>query len=90
VGDRPDRYEPRVKKRRRNHYGWHTNVLAQASATAEGHPVADRPPAPPVRAGFNANEPIDLSVNGRRARPSRDIGGAAMDKKGSIASTTAP
>ena len=22
VGDRPDRYEPRVKKRRRNHYGW--------------------------------------------------------------------
>jgi hypothetical protein len=24
VGDRPDRYEPRVKKRRRNHYGWLT------------------------------------------------------------------
>src|SRR5262249_9601699 len=22
VADRPDRYEPRVKKRRRNHYGW--------------------------------------------------------------------
>jgi hypothetical protein len=24
VADRPDRYEPRVKKRRRNHYGWLT------------------------------------------------------------------
>jgi hypothetical protein len=25
VADRPDRYEPRVKKRRRNHYGWLTH-----------------------------------------------------------------
>ena len=24
VADRPDRYGPRVKKRRRNHYGWLT------------------------------------------------------------------
>jgi hypothetical protein len=24
VSDRPDRYEPRVKKQRRNHYGWLT------------------------------------------------------------------
>lgn len=24
VADRPDRFEPRVKKRRRNHYGWLT------------------------------------------------------------------
>jgi hypothetical protein len=22
VADHPDRFEPRVKKRRRNHYGW--------------------------------------------------------------------
>jgi hypothetical protein len=28
VGDRPDRYEPRVKKRRRNHYGWLTKPRA--------------------------------------------------------------
>jgi hypothetical protein len=28
VGDRPDRYEPRVKKRRRNHYGWLTRPRA--------------------------------------------------------------
>jgi hypothetical protein len=24
VADRPDRFEPRVKKHRRNHYGWLT------------------------------------------------------------------
>jgi hypothetical protein len=24
VADRPDRFEPRLKKRRRNHYGWLT------------------------------------------------------------------
>jgi hypothetical protein len=29
VGDRPDRYEPRVKKRRRNHYGWLTRTRAE-------------------------------------------------------------
>jgi hypothetical protein len=29
VGDRPDRYEPRVKKRRRNHYGWLTKPRAE-------------------------------------------------------------
>jgi hypothetical protein len=29
VGDRPDRYEPRVKKRRRNHYGWRTEPRAE-------------------------------------------------------------
>jgi hypothetical protein len=29
VGDRPDRYEPRVKKRRRNHYGWLTRPRAE-------------------------------------------------------------
>src|SRR5215831_13069235 len=29
VGDRPDRYEPRVKKRRRNHYGWLTEPRAE-------------------------------------------------------------
>jgi hypothetical protein len=29
VADRPDRYEPRVKKRRRNHYGWLTRPLAE-------------------------------------------------------------
>ena len=26
---RPDRYEPRVKKRRRNHYGWRTRPRAE-------------------------------------------------------------
>jgi hypothetical protein len=29
VGDRPDRYEPRVKKRRWNHYGWLTRPRAE-------------------------------------------------------------
>ena len=29
VGDRPIRYEPRVKKRRRNHYGWLTKPRAE-------------------------------------------------------------
>ena len=29
VGDRPDRYEPRVKKRRRNHYDWLTQPRAE-------------------------------------------------------------
>jgi hypothetical protein len=29
VGDRPDRYEPRVKKRRRNHYGWLTRPRSE-------------------------------------------------------------
>ena len=29
VGNRPDRYEPRVKKRRRNHYGWLTRPRAE-------------------------------------------------------------
>ena len=29
VGDRPDRYEPRVKKRKRNHYGWLTRTRAE-------------------------------------------------------------
>jgi hypothetical protein len=29
VSDRPDRYEPRVKKRRRNHYGWLTEPRAE-------------------------------------------------------------
>jgi hypothetical protein len=29
VGDRPDRYEPRVKKRRSNHYGWLTEPRAE-------------------------------------------------------------
>jgi Transposase DDE domain len=29
VGDRPDRFEPRVKKRRRNHYGWLTKPRAE-------------------------------------------------------------
>ena len=29
VGDRPDRYEPRVKKRWRNHYGWLTEPRAE-------------------------------------------------------------
>src|SRR5262245_24708095 len=29
VGDRPNRYEPRVKKRRRNHYGWLTKPRAE-------------------------------------------------------------
>jgi len=29
VGDRPDRYEPRVKKRRRNHYGWLTEPRSE-------------------------------------------------------------
>src|SRR5207249_913208 len=28
VADRPDRFEPRVKKRRRNHYGWLTKPRA--------------------------------------------------------------
>jgi Transposase DDE domain len=29
VADRPDRYEPRVKKQRRNHYGWLTTTRAE-------------------------------------------------------------
>jgi len=29
VADRPDRYEPRVKKQRRNHYGWLTTPRAE-------------------------------------------------------------
>ena len=29
VADRPDRYEPRVKKRRRNHYAWLTAPRAE-------------------------------------------------------------
>jgi hypothetical protein len=29
VADRPDCYEPRVKKRRRNHYGWLTKPRAE-------------------------------------------------------------
>ena len=29
VANRPDRYEPRVKKRRRNHYGWLTKPRAK-------------------------------------------------------------
>jgi hypothetical protein len=29
VADRPDRYEPRVKKQRRNHYGWLTRPRAE-------------------------------------------------------------
>jgi DDE family transposase len=29
VADRPDRYEPRVKKERRNHYGWLTKPRAE-------------------------------------------------------------
>ncbi len=29
VADRPDRYEPRVKKRRRNHYGWLTRPRSE-------------------------------------------------------------
>ena len=29
VADRPDRYEPRVKKRRRNHYDWLTKPRAE-------------------------------------------------------------
>src|SRR5204863_4173918 len=29
VADRPNRYEPRVKKRRRNHYGWLTEPRAE-------------------------------------------------------------
>jgi hypothetical protein len=29
VGDRPDRYEPRVKKRRWNHYGWLTRPRSE-------------------------------------------------------------
>jgi Transposase DDE domain len=29
VGDRPDRYEPRAKKRRRNHYNWLTKPRAE-------------------------------------------------------------
>jgi hypothetical protein len=29
VGDRPDRFEPRVKKHRRNHYGWLTEPRAE-------------------------------------------------------------
>lgn len=37
VADRPDRFEPRLKKRRRNHYGWLTRP--QASAL---HELADQ------------------------------------------------
>ena len=33
VGDRPNRYEPRVKKRRRNHYGWLTEPRAEMKRT---------------------------------------------------------
>jgi hypothetical protein len=29
VGDRPDRYEPRLKKRRRNYYDWLTEPRAK-------------------------------------------------------------
>ena len=29
VGDRPDRYEPRLKKRRWNHYDWLTRPRAE-------------------------------------------------------------
>ena len=29
VGDRPDRFEPRQKKHRRNHYGWLTEPRAK-------------------------------------------------------------
>jgi hypothetical protein len=29
VADRPDRFEPRVKKHRRNHYGWLTRPRAE-------------------------------------------------------------
>ena len=29
VGDRPDRYEPRLKKRRRNNYDWLTEPRAE-------------------------------------------------------------
>jgi hypothetical protein len=29
VADRPDRYEPRLKKHRRNHYGWLTKPRAE-------------------------------------------------------------
>lgn len=33
VSDRPDRYEPRVKKQRRNHYGWLTRPRAEVKRT---------------------------------------------------------
>ena len=33
VADRPDRYEPRVKKRRANHYGWLTKPRAEIKRT---------------------------------------------------------
>lgn len=37
VADRPDRYEPRLKKRRRNHYGWLTKPRAEIKrAMAKG------------------------------------------------------
>jgi len=29
VGDRPDRFEPRQKKHRRNHYGWLTEPRSE-------------------------------------------------------------
>jgi hypothetical protein len=29
VADRPDRFEPRLKKRRRNHYGWLTKPRSE-------------------------------------------------------------
>jgi hypothetical protein len=39
VADRPDRYEPRVKKRRRNHYGWLTRPRIEMKRR-----MAKRPP----------------------------------------------
>jgi hypothetical protein len=37
VGDRPDRFEPRLKKRRRNNYDWLTKPRAEMkSKMAQG------------------------------------------------------
>ena len=51
VADRPDRCEPRVKKRRRNHYGWLTRPRAEMKrrmakgGTEKLVPVDDAPDA---------------------------------------------
>ena len=37
VANRPDRYEPRVKKRRRNHYGWLTQPRTEIKRRMAKH-----------------------------------------------------
>src|SRR5438874_8155327 len=60
VADRPDRFEPRVKKRRRNHYGWLTKPRAELK----------RQMAKCVRDGFKTRfGMVSAGVVGERSQP---------------------